>query len=80
MYIIHTHSEATAKNTNNIGIVQDWYYGVGGTHIYNLDYAIRDAYKTKAAASKALKTMKECAEFETSMGWWVTTAELIEVK
>jgi hypothetical protein len=37
------------------------------------------AFKTKASASRALKTHRENAKFEESLGFWKVSCKLVEV-
>ena len=87
MYIIKKHYEATETNENFKGETQTWYCGkcgadcrVDGNEHTNYLRCFLDhyAYSTKAGATKALKSAKELAEWETKAGHWKVTAELVE--
>lgn len=84
MYIIKAHYEATESNKNRAGEIHDWYTGKGGFVIGGED-RMPDAreirqygYSTLAAASRALKAARENAAWETGLGHWIVSAELIE--
>lgn len=84
MYIIKKHYEATEKNTNFASDVRDYYLGKGqhliGRNTFPTAWEINTfGYRTKAAAMKGLKSATELANSETRDGWWVVTAELVEV-
>lgn len=85
MYIIKKHYEATAKNTNFAGEVQDWYSGKGGAHIgrkneYPCKGEVNEwGYKNLAGAKRALRAAQELAASETAHGSWNVTVELLEV-
>jgi hypothetical protein len=87
MYIIKKHYEATETNENFKGETQTWYCGKQGSDCrvdgnegtnYLETFVKYYGYATKAGATKALKSAKELAEWETRKGYWKVTAELVE--
>jgi hypothetical protein len=84
MYIIKTHYEATESNPNFVG-EHDWYEGKGGVIIGERNelpktWEINEyGYKTHAGALRGLKAAKERAEHETGYGYWVATADIVEI-
>lgn len=84
MYIIKTHYEATEKNRNFAGDIQDWYTGKGGwvmgdKNVFPSDWQIEHGgYPTLAGAKRGLKAAQNSAEWEMQQGFWKVSVELVE--
>lgn len=84
MFIIKKHYEATADNYDFPGVTIDYYKGRNGETLSKNEipcrYFIEEyGYKTKAAASRALRTEKKLCDFENKYGWWNVSASIMEV-
>lgn len=84
MFIIKKHYEATESNYDFSGVVIDYYKGKRGETLSKNElpckYFIEEyGFKTKAAASRALKAEKELCDSENEYGWWNVSASIMEV-
>lgn len=85
MYIIKTHYEATEANKNFAGEIHDWYSGKGGERLGAKDTfpcaweIAKYGYKALAPARRGLQAAQSMAEWETGHGYWVVTAEILEI-
>lgn len=84
MFIIKKHYEATENNYNFHGVVMDYYKGKRGETLSKNElpckYFIEEyGFKTKAAASRALKAEEELCYSENEYGWWNVSVSIIEV-
>lgn len=83
MYIIKKHYEATENNPNFAGAVTDYYYGKGshllGVNIFPKSWEIEShGFSTLAAAKRALKSVQELCDWESSRDYWKVTACIVE--
>lgn len=91
-YIIKLECNATDLNHNFKGEKLISYYGKEEKDLSDFNsytkhigtpipWKVKEyGFKTKASAMKALKTHKECADYETAIGFWNDTVELVEVE
>lgn len=84
-YFIKKTYVATEKNTNNLGQTQIWYHCKKGTILHDweieIPYILNNyAYSRLCDAKRALKSVQESADWETNIGWWKVTCEIVEVE